>query len=86
MRQKQPFLSDDQIEGIREVVKDLESKGLLPVLRGDAIENVNNAMYNPLGRGREYMSPEQAWVTAVVSRLLSNGYEIRKKDGTEKKD
>jgi hypothetical protein len=80
MPRKQKFLTDDQIEGIKQVVEDLMNKGLQGTLKSDAIENNNVALSNPSGRGRKYMSPEQAWATAVISRLLSSGYEIKKRD------
>lgn len=86
MSKKQVFLSEDEVAVMRTIVDDLVKRGIKAVLKGDAINNWHEPLDDPLYRGRSYMSPEQAWVTAVVNRLLSNGYEIRKKDDVGKKE
>jgi len=77
---KQPFLKDEQIEGIREIVNDLVKKGLIGTLKGAAIDNLNTPLEDQTYRKDPYMSTEQAWATAVVSHLLSAGYEVKKRD------
>ena len=79
MVNKQMYLTDDQVEGIKSLVKDLTEKGINGTLKGDAITN----LHEPLAEHRflkdAYMSVEQAWTTAVISRLISAGYEIKKR-------
>lgn len=76
---KQLYLTDDQIEGIREIVDNLTKKGINGTLKGFAIKNAVEPLHNNKYLQNPYMSTEQAWTTAVVSHLISAGYEIKKK-------
>ena len=79
MVDKQVYLTDDQIAGIRDIIKDLTKKGINGTLKSDAIENSREPLSEHRYLKDPYMSTEQAWVTAVVSRLISSGYEIKKR-------
>lgn len=80
MSKKQTYLSDEQISEIRSVVNDLVKKGLIGTLKSAAIDNLNSPLENQRYIKDPYMSSEQAWATAVVSHLISAGYEIKKRE------
>jgi hypothetical protein len=79
MANKQVYLTDSQLEGVKEIVNSLVKEGAVVLLKGDAIRNISEPLSNSKYLKDPYMSIEQAWATAVVSRLLASGYEIVKK-------
>jgi hypothetical protein len=76
---KQLYLTDDQVSGVREIVNDLIKNGASGTLKGAAVKNISEPLADSRYLKDQFMSTEQAWVTAVVSHLISSGYEIKKR-------
>jgi len=83
MSKKQPYLEDLDINKIRDLVNDLIRQGLYQTLRHHAIDNVNERLDSVKQNEAPYMTPEQAWASAVVYMLIAHGYEITKKENKE---